>query len=585
MSLSRVISPSTIITNSIPRWASDYPPCGRLKILIGGTNKKPQELDIIITDSKFNEGKAALRFKQANLHIPFFCMSFETPNWVAEYDKEYARKLQAPKDVISKADILLANSKLSAKYLLKWLGSPRTPAHVLQPAVNTHALEEAEKLPIRDLGRPYAVWSARAPSYKGGHVAISAIFNLDIPFDLVAFGELKRKVPVSPIHRLHTYKDGSDVQKFSLMRGAHMVLAPSKFEGFGMVPGEALASGTSVVVYDLPVLRQEYGDRKGMIYVPWADEKAFRETVRRVANNKKIKLDNRSIAATKKKYGMSKISKRSELLPYHAMQRKSITAHMISYWGFVPESLESVYKHVDQIVIAYGRVGKADPIDDGSLERLRAFPDPDNKITLKVRNSWKDKTEMRAWCASKAVGNYMLLLDGDEIWTGLDKWIADGVAWGCPRWVNFWHDGSHWVYDTAQMGGRRWGKKMSPYGSTCPHYRWSWWRSSYRYTWHTRPIDIEDNLLHSSRKKPAKDHPETVIYHLGHALPKEVMELKHEFYLKRDGVDSGRKNRKTIWHNWSGQTGDIGDGIVERVDWKLPKIVRKGLKSVQGFKK
>ena len=39
-----------------------------------------------------------------------------------------------------------------------------------------------------------------------------------------------------------------------------LVVAPSIMEGFGMVPLESLAVGTPCVAYELPVLRQNYGD-------------------------------------------------------------------------------------------------------------------------------------------------------------------------------------------------------------------------------------------------------------------------------------------------------------------------------------
>ena len=79
--------------------------------------------------------------------------------------------------------------------------------------------------------------------------------------------------------------------------------------------------------------------------------------------------------------------------------------------------------------------------------------------------------------------------------------------------------------------------------------------------------------------------PECIIYHLGHCLPNEVMEAKHDFYLSRDGSDAGRILRKTAWHDWNGKTGDCNDGIVANVDWELPEIVQRAFDSAYNMNK
>ena len=75
--------------------------------------------------------------------------------------------------------------------------------------------------------------------------------------------------------------------------------------------------------------------------------------------------------------------------------------------------------------------------------------------------------------------------------------------------------------------------------------------------------------------------PGTTIYHLGHALPKRIMQAKHEFYRRRDGDNPGRRKREDVWHKWKGKLGDVGDGIVEKVDWELPDIVTRAMKRIK----
>ena len=181
------------------------------------------------------------------------------------------------------------------------------------------------------------------------------------------------------------------------------------------------------------------------------------------------------------------------------------------------------------------------------------------------------------------MGNYHLLLDGDEIWVGLDKWIKAGIKYGSPRWINLWHGGKFWICDSQKGGtapyGRRWGIPLEPYGSTCPHYRWSWWRQSYKYTRHTAVKAANGSNIFNLKltQDAALKVPDCAIYHLGHSLSREVMEAKHQFYLERDGKDEGRRRRRKCWQNFKGKAGQSADGMIRKVNWKLPPIVQRAL--------
>jgi len=61
--------------------------------------------------------------------------------------------------------------------------------------------------------------------------------------------------------------------------GARVVLCPSRDEGFGMVPLEALAAGRPVVVSDIPAHREVCGD--AALYAPVGDVDAWCEAVPR----------------------------------------------------------------------------------------------------------------------------------------------------------------------------------------------------------------------------------------------------------------------------------------------------------------
>jgi len=229
-----------------------------------------------------------------------------------------------------------------------------------------------------------------------------------------------------------------------------------------------------------------------------------------------------------------------------------------------------VYDHVDQVVVAYGPVEHCRHVaPDGTLERLQAMDDPDHKIVLESRDSWPDKLAMRRWVSRQAEGNYQLILDADEIWHGLDAWIDARLDGGTPRWVHFWHTLDWWIH------GARWGERVQPFGTDGPHYRWSWWRPSYGWINHSWPCDAAGRGVCDvdTNRAGAARVPETVIYHLGHAMPRDVMQAKWGLYAARDG--RGVNDARAEWEAFENRPGPCAGGAVERVTWTVPELVRR----------
>lgn len=567
-----------MVTNKPPRWTADYPPIPTLHHAIIGVDQIPPDLDFCLTDAKNNVGLMGQGWKKRHPETALAVMSFETPNWVAKFTKEYSEALFGGADmrpIFRGADILVANSEESKKYLSEYVGKGCPPIYVCVPGINPASIEKASSARIPKI--PYAVWSARSASYKGSDIVSEAIWNLDIPADLVLIGQGTRLKNDTPLHHLNLMPKIPDTEKMALLRDARVVLAPSLFEGFGMVPGEALSVGTPVIAYRLPVLEQNYGDR--IRYAAWNDKHGFKRLVAEAfARPEKQIVPAEAIQYVRDYMGEERMASVVDHLPYCRRKRVSVTAYCISYWGFVPEAVEAIYPFVDQIVIAYGPVKEVlrrGVRPDGSLELIRGLPDPDHKISVEVRDAWADKEEMRRYCLSKVEGNHVLLLDGDEIWIGLDKWIESNSPYGSPRWVNLWHDAEHWIYDSGDQAGKRWGYSIEPFGSVCPHYRWSWWRRSFSLLKHAHPVDNCQRPLHSlaANLDTARACPDTVIYHLGHMLPKATMAAKHQFYVDRDG--NATKERRDAWRNWKPVLGKFADGIVAAVDWTLPDVVAR----------
>jgi len=566
-----------LATNAGPIWVDDYPKCPRLHVAIINRDPLPEDIDLHVAHHP-SLGRGAMAAFRHKKDVPLICWSFETKNMVEPYVPAMAVRMGDKRlEFLKKADRFLTCSEDAKKYLLKYVGR-NDSADVIYPAVNLHALERAKRK-CKTCGgsnRPFAVWVGRRTAHKNIKLAAECVQDLDIPFDFIALSNTKQKMPpASKKHRFNEIRRADDYAKFGKLMDAHLTLMPSEFEAFGMVLAESLASGTPALVYDLPALREAFGSR--LIYVRRGDERAYRKKAVELMKAPKPDMTKEAEWA-KATYGPERMRQAIETVPYHAMATKKVTAQMILYWGLVPETLEAVYKYVDQIVVAYGPtvLNKAAK-PDGSLEVLESFPDPDGKILIEKRPSWPDKRAMRNWCAKHTYGNYNLLLDADEIWIGLKKWIERGFDFGTPRWINLWHGGKHWIFDG------RWGEKLAPYGSVNMMYRWSWWRPSYKYRWHHTPVDASGGILHDAglNKRTAEECPDTMVYHLGHALPAGTMKAKHDFYLKRDVKKAVLEARARAWRDWKGEIGPVDDGIVAEVNWKLPAIVKRALKRLK----
>lgn len=573
-----------VVTDNQPRWAADYHSHPNLKILAGSeAGKLPDDIDLLFSDGKNMMGRQVVAQKHKRPFVPLVIINFETPNWVEKFDPSSAVKMEKLEDVYKHADVLLCNSEESLKYLKEYM-DVKVPTSVVPPAVNTHAITTSGNNPLDSsiLKDPYVVWSARSSAYKGGEVICNAVMEYDKPLHLVLVGRPSVVPQSTHLHKVVKFDvPVTDKQKMAIMRDATVVAAPSLFEGFGMVPGEALCNGTPVLAYELDVLKQNYGDR--ITYATWNNQSDFKQKLYDIVEGRLTpEVDAKEACAS---FGMEAVENQMATVPQFQFNKRRVSAQMICYYGrSVQEAIESVYDHVDEVVIAHGPTKRwADIPGDDSLELIKTYPDKDNKIKLIERKVWEDKGDMRKACQKHMTGNHVLIVDADEIYHNLGQWIERAPSFGCPRWVHFWHDLEHYVIDAS--GDSRWGKQHELGGGTHNHLRWCHWRSSNNWTSFRGTVakGADGRRLSSGMltEKAVDASPETCIYHLGHVQGADLMRAKHAYYLQRDGDDIQRKKRESAWHGWKGQLGDCGDGIIKAVDWDVPDVVKRGFAKIQ----
>jgi glycosyltransferase involved in cell wall biosynthesis len=124
-------------------------------------------------------------------------------------------------------------------------------------------------LPPELAGRPYVLFVGRRNNYKNFRVVWDAWQKIrcDLPGDarLVVVGPpmKQREATELGIHSaagVSLIPDADDASLKTLYEQAQAFVFPSKAEGFGLPSLEAMSAGTTVLVSDLPVMREVVGD-------------------------------------------------------------------------------------------------------------------------------------------------------------------------------------------------------------------------------------------------------------------------------------------------------------------------------------
>jgi len=75
----------------------------------------------------------------------------------------------------------------------------------------------------------------------------------------------------------------------ALYRSATALLLPSRYEGFGFTPLEAMTRGCPVLASDIPPLREVSGE--GAMLLPLDDEDAWADGIRRIVADASLRDD------------------------------------------------------------------------------------------------------------------------------------------------------------------------------------------------------------------------------------------------------------------------------------------------------
>ena len=128
-----------------------------------------------------------------------------------------------------------------------------------------------------------AAWVGRVHKQKGIEdlIATLAFLAKTMPdFHAIMVGDLQKMLaPQIAAAGLGDYVQFSgyvsEAEKFRLLKSSRLFLMPSRYESWGIVIGEALATGLPVVAYELDAYRSVFGEL--LRYVPAFDLEAFKQ--------------------------------------------------------------------------------------------------------------------------------------------------------------------------------------------------------------------------------------------------------------------------------------------------------------------
>jgi glycosyltransferase involved in cell wall biosynthesis len=159
---------------------------------------------------------------------------------------------------------------------------------VVSPAVDERfrpaAADEVDRVrKAHNLPDDYVVMVGWADPRKDAATAVAAHRAVveELPHDLVLIGSghptfVPVRLPDAP--RVRTIGHTADADLIALLTGAKALLYPSRYEGFGLPPLEAMACGTPAIVSDIPALRESTAGTARL--VPAGDVPGWAEALR-----------------------------------------------------------------------------------------------------------------------------------------------------------------------------------------------------------------------------------------------------------------------------------------------------------------
>lgn len=210
-------------------------------------------------------------------------------------------------------------SEFSKSEILKYTNIPH---HKISVAYNGYDTQKFKRNGTIDTNgkQPYILYVGNVKPHKNLGLLIEALHilknesRLDVSLMIVGKKDGFITGDDSIAQQIDTYKLSNDVlftgriddtQLVDTYQHAQLLVFPSKYEGFGLPPLEAMACGCPSIVSDIAVFRELY--QQSVIYTPLDDSKSLAENIKNTLDNTTLLNDLKgSFPETLNKYSWKK---------------------------------------------------------------------------------------------------------------------------------------------------------------------------------------------------------------------------------------------------------------------------------------
>lgn len=581
----------TIISDKVPVFTNDFisfPNSRNLEIIIDtgwGENIKNNYFDYVVGSPREGGIKAVEYGRKHN--IPSCLLLFETPNYIRKYRDGGDSKDSywvAYAAALKKASFIYPLAHIIKKYLLEWMPGLNPEKIIpLYPPINSII---ADSVPATQARNEIVFCSRLIPFKQPDHILL-ALKDIPNPPALNIIGGVfnsgyvkKLKEMAREFHlKLIFHNKISDREKFKIIRASKLLVHPTKFEGYGIPPSEALYCGKPVVAYDnVEILKEVYKDH--IDYGKAEDgPKGLSRAISKLLTDKTYynKRSKEAVTFAKNQCSFDRFCSQSRnLFPPVFISACMIVLNEEEY---IKYSLESIYDFADEIIIVEGAVKKAAFMSttdghsiDKTLSIIKSFPDPQNKIRLITKTGfWENKQEMRDKCIELMQGNYLFFVDGDEVYKKEDlKLLRKKVRQNPKIDVFHWEHNHFWKNFNLVATGSIWEMHLFRFCKKLPGMKHT---KTHAMLSDTKGRTIWfNNDYYKPRSLCIK---EISCYHFAYVKNQSSVENKLKFYKSRDGHSLKVVNTHANWLPGKPTQPTHGGGSAEAFKGDLPAVMKE----------
>lgn len=200
---------------------------------------------------------------------------------------------------LGRAERVVAVSEFARDEAARHFGTPAERVSVVRSGPG---LVEAGGAPTPDglPERPFLLYVGDLTAKKDVATLVRAYGRAGVEDGLVLVGRPRDPYPeldaaLAAARGVTILEGAPDAALDALYGAATALLLPSRYEGFGFTPLEAMARGCPVLASDIPAVREISGD--GALLAPVGDEAAWADAIRRIAGDEGLRADLRARGA------------------------------------------------------------------------------------------------------------------------------------------------------------------------------------------------------------------------------------------------------------------------------------------------